>query len=86
MGFGAVCAIVSTPVTDDDDEHARPERLYPARSRHGSGPTTPAGEPDQSVARRQRPQQSVVQASADVEGSLQAPAGGARSFKIRASV
>ena len=86
MGFGADCAIVSKPVTADDDEHARPERAFPPRPRHGPGQTTSAGESDQPVARHQRPQLRFVRASADLEGGLQPPAGGARGFKIRASV
>ena len=86
MGFRADCAIVSTPGTADDDEHARRERASPPRPRHGPGQTTSAGESDEPVARRQRPQRPVVRASADVEGGLQPPARGARGFKIRASV
>ena len=80
MGFGADCAIVSTPVSADD-EHGRPERAYPPRPRHGPGQTTSAGESDQPVARRQRPQRRFVRTSADLEGSLQPPAGGARGLK-----
>ena len=86
MGFGADYAIVLTPVTADDDEYARRERASPPRPRHGPGQTTSAGESYQPVARLQRPQRPVVRASADVEGGLQPPAGGARGFKIRASV